>query len=273
MSQIERIFVVVDPSNETHVALERVLITTSFMEVKPEIRVFVGVDNDAVDTRETNDNLFRDQDWFAKEIRAPLEAAGLEHKVQLCWSSQWQESIIQESRRFSASEIYLPVHRHAASSRFSFTQSKWDVIKGAYCPVLLVRPGAKEQRKVILAAVNFQATTEAQRKINSLILQRGALVAKNYGAEFHVVNGFMDSMNYPDRGKLMEATNLPSSHIHVDQGYTSEVVSRVADRIGAELVVIGTLGQNGKTGTLTRGNTAERVIAGLNVDVMVYNHS
>ena len=47
-----------------------------------------------------------------------------------------------------------------------------------------------------------------------------------------------------------------------------------ANQIGSsDLVVIGTLGQNGKTGTLVRGNTAERVIADLKVDVMVYNAS
>jgi len=273
MSEQKKLFVVVDPSNETHVALERVLIVATFMEVKPCIRVFVAVDTDATDTRETNDNLFRNQDWFAEQIRAPLEAAGLKYDIQLCWSTKWQESILQESRRFSADEIYLPVHRQAANSRFSFTQSKWDVIKGAYCPVVLVRPGAKEQRKIVLGAVNLQATTDVHKNINKLVLERGKEVAENYGAEFHVVNAYRESINYPDRAKLIEMTGVESTNIHVDEGYTSDVVAKVAEKLNADLVVIGTLGQNGKTGTLVRGNTAERVIADLKVDVMVYNAS
>ena len=273
MSDKKNIFVVVDPSNETHVALERVLIIQQFMDVKPRIRVFVAVDTDAVDTRETNDNLFRNQDWFAEQIRGPLEEAGLEYDIQLCWSTKWQESILQESRRFSADEIYLPVQRHAVNSRFSFTQSKWDVIKGSYCPVILVRPGGIEQRKVILAAVNFQATSEVQQNINTMILERGQEVASNYAAEFHIVNAFRDSINYPDRGKLSNASGLPASNIHVEEGFTSDVVARVSEKLGADLVIMGTLGQNGKTGSLTRGNTAERVIAALRTDVMVYNAS
>ena len=271
MADAKKIFVVVDPSNTKHVALERVIIISEFLDPKPQICVFVAVDSDSVDTRVSNDNLFRNQDWFSDQIRAPLDNAGLQYCIQLCWSSEWQEAILQEARRFSANEIFLPVHRHAANSRFSFSESKWDVLKGAHCPVVLVRPKAQQQRKVILAAVNFQATTETQREINKMIIERGHEVAKNYNAEFHVVNAYRDSLNYPDRGKLAHATKLPAAKIHVREGYTSEAVAEVAEEISADLVIMGTLGQNGRTRTLRRGNTAERVIAALKTDVMVFN--
>lgn len=49
-----------------------------------------------------------------------------------------------------------------------------------------------------------------------------------YGADFHVVNAFMNSMNYPDRSKLANETNLLSDKIHVEAAYTDEAVSKVA---------------------------------------------
>ncbi|MEC8427023.1 MAG: universal stress protein, partial [Pseudomonadota bacterium] len=81
---------------------------------------------------------------------------------------------------------------------------------------------------------------------------------------------YLDSMHYPDRGKLANETGLDAEHIHVKPGYTDEVVSAMAKELGADIVVMGTLGQTGKSRT-RRGNTAERVIAGLDVDVMVFN--
>ncbi len=271
MSVQQKLFVVVDPNDETHVALERAIITAALHTTKPYIYVFVAVDGDAVDTRASNDNLFRDQRWFDEQIKQPLTSAGLDYLIEVSWSTEWQASIMQSAKRFGADLIYLPVHAKQSSRRFTFTESKWELLKGAYCPVVLVRPGAKEQRKVILAAVNFQAQREVQKELNKLILEQARHFAEVYGAELHVVNGYLDSMNYPDRGKLAKETQLPAERIHVKNGYTSDVVSQVAADISADLVVMGTLGQNGMA-TSRRGNTAERLIAALDDDVMVINH-
>ena len=48
------------------------------------------------------------------------------------------------------------------------------------------------------------------------------------------------------------------------------VIAKVAKKIDADVVVIGTLGQTGLTKT-RRGNTAERVISAVDVDVVVVN--
>lgn len=124
---------------------------------------------------------------------------------------------------------------------------------------------------MILAAVNFQAQRDVQRELNKKIIEYAKYYADTYGAELHVINGYMDSMNYPDRGRLVNETGLPSHRVHVKNGYTSDVVSALADEIHADLVVMGTLGQNGMTKT-RRGNTAERLIAAVDSDVMVVNH-
>ncbi len=272
MSKQQKMFVVVDPNDEQHVALDRVKMTSQLQEVKPFVHVFVAVDGDAVDTRAYNANLVRDQSWFEDKIRKVLTEAGVEHLIEVSWSSEWQESIMQSAKRANADLIYLPVHAQTTSSRrFLFTESKWELLKGAYCPVVLIRPGAHDQRKTVLAAVNFQATRDMQIELNEKILSSARYISDVYGADLHVVNGYMDSMNYPDRGRLVKETGLTADHIHVDHGYTSDVVSKVAEEINADLVVMGTLGQNGMTKT-RRGNTAERLIDALDTDVMVINH-
>lgn len=271
MSKAEKLFVVVDPSDAVQIALERALIMGRKHEVPPELFVFVGVDGEAADLRAVNDNLFRNQDWFESEIRKPAQEAGMKCTIEVSWSNEWQKSIVDSAKRFGAERIYLPVHARTNSSRFTFSEAKWDVLKTATCPVVLIQPGAKQERKTVLAAVNFQALEDAQQSLNESILYWARTVADIYGAELHVVNGYLDSMLYPDRGSLARAAQLPSDKIHVEQGYTNDVVSSVAREINADLVVMGTLGQNGQTRT-RRGNTAERVIAALTQDVMVVNH-
>ncbi|MFC6633218.1 universal stress protein [Microbulbifer taiwanensis] len=267
------IFIVVDPNDDQQVALERALTTAKLRTPQPKLVIFVAVDGEAVDTRATNDHLFRDESWFREQIRKPVEDAGLECELLVCWSSDWQGAIIQESKRYNAEMVYLPVHA-TSSRRFTFAESKWQVLKSARCPVVLIRPGAKDRRKVVLATVNYQAQTNQQRQLNRQITERANYIANVYGAELHLVNAFLDSMLYPDRGalaKLADKTGVPTSRIHVKRGYTNEVVAEVAKDIDADLVVMGTLNQYGETGSLLRGNTAERVIGSLDVDVMVCN--
>ncbi|WP_096086014.1 universal stress protein [Agaribacterium haliotis] len=273
MAKAERIFVVVDPSSNQHPALDRVIRTAVLRPEMPVVKVFIAVDSESTDTRAVNDNLFRHESWFGEEIRGPLEKAGIEYSLEISWSGEWQKSIVQASKAFGTDRIYLPVHeRSESTSRFSFSESQWDLLKTAECPVVLIQPGAKEDRKVVLAAVNFQALSDEQRALNKSILHWGKEVAEMYKAEFHVVNAYLDSMNYPDRGRLANETGLSSDRIHVEAGYTDESVSAVADRINADLVVMGSLGQNGLTGSRRRGNTAARVIAALKQDIMVVNH-
>ncbi len=271
MSKPTKLFVVVDPNDETHIALERAIITSALHSTKPHVHAFVAVDGDAVDTRSSNDRLFRDLTWFEKNIKSPLANAGINYTLEVSWSGEWQKSIVESAKRLSADLIYLPVHAKTNPGRFSFTESKWELLKTASCPVVLIRPGANAQRKVILAAVNFQAQRDVQIALNKKIIEQAKHFANVYGAELHVINGYLDSMSYPDRGKLVNQTGIANDKIHVENGYTSEVVSALAEKINADLIVMGTLGQNGMTKT-RRGNTAERLIAAVDTDVMVINH-
>lgn len=271
MAKPQRLFVVVDPNDTNHIALERAIITSALREPKPIIHAFVTVDPNAVDTRTVNENLFRDLSWFEQAIKNPLTSAGIQFNLEVSWSSEWQKSVMESAKRFDADLIYLPVHANIASTRFFFTESKWELLKTAYCPVVLIRPGAHEQRKVILAAVNFQAERDVQKELNKKIISQAKYYAEVYGADLHVINGYMDSMTYPDRAKIINETGLPNDRIHVENGYTSDVVSALAEKINADLIIMGTLGQNGMTKT-RRGNTAERLIAAVDTDVMVINH-
>jgi len=270
MSNQERMFVVVNPTLNKHVALQRAIITAKLLTPSPLICVFVAIDPDTVDTDASNDKVYRNTDWFEEQIHSPLRAAGLDYKIEVSWSHNWQKSIMRSAEQFAATRILIHAGEPKTSRRFSFAESKWELLKRANCPVLVVRDGAAEQRKVVLAAVNFQASRKHQEVLNDNIISRGRDLAESYGADFHVANAYIDSMLYPDRGRLLREADLDPDKIHVVKGYTDEAIAKVAKEISADVVIIGTLGQTGQAKT-RRGNTAERVISALDVDVVVVN--
>jgi universal stress protein E len=270
MPSRERIFVVVNPTLDQQVALDRAIITAKLMDPLPELCIFVAVDSNTVDLNANNAKIYRNTDWFEQQIHQPLKKAGLDYSIEISWSDNWQQAIMVSAKRFAATRIMIRAGKPVKSRRFIFAESKWALLKEAECPVLLVRDGAAPQRQTVLAAVNFQASRINQDKLNKNIIAYGNQLAHSYNADFHVVNAYIDSMLYPDRGRLAHRTGLESDHIHVIQGYTDEVIADTAKKVNADLVVIGTLGQTGLTKT-RRGNTAERVISAVDVDVLVVN--
>ena len=77
-------------------------------------------------------------------------------------------------------------------------------------------------------------------------------------------------MDYPDYGRLAKRTGLPSEQLFVRPGSIETVVTNTAKEVGADIVLLGTRPDNGMT-SMIRRNTAERVAAKLDVDLMVVN--
>ena len=110
-SDQERVFVVVDPTASEHIALQRAIITARFRTKAPTLYVFVAVDSESIDTRATNDSLFKNSQWFEDEIHGPLKQEGLDYQIEISWSSEWQRSILKSANRFGADMILLPIQK------------------------------------------------------------------------------------------------------------------------------------------------------------------
>lgn len=264
----ERLFVVVDPRDRTHVALQRAIITSLLRERLPKLYVYICVDTEAVGDQ--RDDLLFDQQWIDSNIRQPLTENALPYEIELSWSPRWLESILKSSERFAADMIMVPAHSLDAGTPFVMSRHKWELLQYATCPTLIVRENSKPRRELILAAVNSQASKHEQQALNRRILEHGARVATRYDAEFHIVNAYRDSLWYPDWSFLRRQTGLSPDHIHVRQGYTDKVVPSVAAELGADIVVAGMLNQRGTTSTI-RGNTTARLLAALEVDTLIVN--
>jgi len=103
--------------------------------------------------------------------------------------------------------------------------------------------------------------------MNEKILERGKYLADLYGAELHVVNAYKDSEDFPDRGLIQRMSDVPIENIHRDMGKPEDVIFDVAQKVNADFVILGTKPRHSIRAAL-RGNTSEKVMDRLNIDVM-----
>ena len=260
-----KILVIIDATHEQHLALERMIITSEVKEPGAHIHLFISVDSENTDLGSENANLYRDDTWL-KSITDKLDQTGVKYSFELCWSNEWQLAVLNSAKRFEPDHIFMPAPNEGKKSFFSNQQ--WALLRTAVPPVSIVRSKDTKPRKKMLAAINIQKHDDPNyARLNEKILAKGQEIAEHYGADFYVVNAYKDSMHFPDRQQIMRISGLPSERVHAEEGDPATVISRYAKELGADTVLIGTMARQGAS-ALMRGNTSEKVLSKLGVDVI-----
>jgi len=267
---VRNILVVVDPSQPSNLALERAVATAGLVKgnsVQVNMHILIAVDADNTDTSADNASLYRTGAWFFERIVGPLQEAGVAFTVEMCWSTDWYGSIMKSAVANKATVIMLPMLHKPSSRDRLFNESIWRLLRTARIPVLIVQRETDGNRKTVLASVNEQSTGEDYQQLNDLIIERSRWIAGMHGSELHLVNAYATSLDYPDRGYLLQKTGIASANIHLLAGEPEDVIAKVAEDIDCDILVIGARARTNRW----RGNTAERIITKVNSDILVIN--
>lgn len=162
------------------------------------------------------------------------------------------------------------------------------------CPVWIIKGGAQQRFRRILAAVDPKPLDHPREPLNIKILELATSLAESDGSELHVVyvwphwtewavpqpngiqTGDMERMKreiehaqekmlskliapYRDAGQI--------DHIHLLKGIPGDKIAHLAEELNIELLVMGTVCRTGITGFLI-GNTAERVLDQVHCSVL-----
>ena len=269
MAKPETFFVVINPTLDRHVALERVIAIANSLPVKPRIVVFIGVDATRIVDKPSNKNLYRDSGWLEREICAPLQGNDIDFDIVFSWCSSWAASVIQVAESVGATMIFMRA-QPTVDSFFQFNFGKWNVFKNSKCPVLLVSGEGLTKTGVVLAAVKWQTQNGEQKLLNRKILDAAKAASSWSGNQLHVVNAYKDSISHPDRGSLLRNAGVANSNLHIVQGESTKVIASAAIGTEANLVVVGTKGHSYHSSKIHPAKL-ERLLSLIDVDVLVVN--
>ena len=170
------------------------------------------------------------------------------------------------------------------------------------CPVWLMKPPEQSNYSNILAAVDFELNPmHSEHGLNRQILEMAASLALSDFASLHIVHAwealadktllsrggmsaevvanFIESEQTRHRNELYrlaeelrgwigkEAYDYLSPRVHLPEGSAKKVIAPLADRLQADLVVMGTVARTGISGLII-GNTAEAILDQLACSVL-----
>lgn len=257
--------VVVDPSHDRHLALERMLeIVRQPRKWDLEFHLIVGFEiGDKTDT-DTPMEIVKNTDWFS-DLSRPLDELGVNYTTEYFWTSDWRKSITGAATRYGCDTIMLC--ESSAEHKKGIRDSKWDLVRHSTCDVVIADVGTNAPFKTILAAVNTQQQDPAHVALAEKVLARGLALAEVFEAELHVVNAYKDSENFPDRSLIRRMSGLPRENIHRDMGKPEDVIALCADKVKADMVILGISPRKGLAATFS-SHTVEKVMEKIEVDVV-----
>jgi len=257
--------VVVDPSHERHLALERMMeIVNQQKKWDLEFHLIVGFEiGDKTDT-DTPMEVVRGSDWFSELLR-PLNDTNVKYTTEYFWTRDWRKSIINAATRYACDTVMIC--ESSAEHKKGIADSKWDLIRQAPCDVVIADEGTTAPIKCILAAVNTQQHDDAHVALAEKILERGLFLADYFEADLHVVNAYKDSEDFPDRSLIRRMSGLPRENVHRDMGKPDEVIAGVAEKVNADMVILGISPRKGISATFS-SRTVEKVMERISIDVL-----
>ena len=300
MKTYQKILVVIDPSTNEQKALKRALdLATKIKETgcQVEINAFLSIFDFSYemttilssDERDAmRQSVISDKEFWLKKVINDLNPS-IEVQSQVVWHNRPFEAIIEQVLTNNYDLVIKGTHQHDKLKSVVFTPTDWHILRKCPCPVLLVKEHAWPINGNILAAINVGSDEEEHHLLNEKITAEAKSLAHLIQGNVHLVNSFpgtpiniaieIPEFNSSEYNNTMHKHHEESminhankfdiciTKTHVEEGLPETVIEKVASKIDAELVILGTIGRTGISAALI-GNTAEHVIDQLNCDVL-----
>ena len=233
-------------------------------------------------------SVIRDKEAWIEDLISDL-GSDVDIDYQVVWHNRPFEAIIEQVIEHNFDLVIKGTHQHDKLKSVVFTPTDWHILRKCPCPVLLVKDHAWPENGNIIAAVNVGSDEDEHHSLNAKITEEAKQLAHLIKANVHLVNSYpgtpvniaieipeFNSSEYNDNmlkhheQAMVNYANkydISVKNTHVEEGLPETVIEQVAEKLDAELVILGTVGRTGFSAALI-GNTAEHVIDQLNCDVL-----
>ncbi|OUR62103.1 universal stress protein UspE [Colwellia sp. 39_35_sub15_T18] len=301
METYQNILAVIDPTTDEQKALKRAIELAASIKVNGsesiKVNAFLTIFDFSYEmttilsSNERNvmrQSVIKDKTLWLENIINELKS-DINIECQVVWHNRPFEAIIEQVIQHNYDIVIKGTHQHDKLKSVVFTPTDWHILRKCPCPVLLVKEHAWPENGNIVASLNVGSDEDEHRSLNVKITEQAKQLASLIQANVHLVNSFpgtpvniaieipeFNSTEYNDtmlkhhqQAMIAHANKFDISVIntHVEEGLPETVIAQVAEKIDAELVILGTVGRTGISAALI-GNTAEHVIDQLNCDVL-----
>lgn len=173
-----------------------------------------------------------------ERLAAAMREVGARVTTRIVWGAPPYEAILASAHDWQADLLVVGTHE-PGTPHTRLTDTDWQLLRRAACPLLLVKSAVFGGYRTILAAIDPLPGSDELNFVDGAVLAASRCVAKACGSTVRTIQGFP----------------------------AWSVIAAAADR-GADLVVAAAARQHGFAAAVV-GNTAELVAGELECDVLI----
>ena len=263
---IDKIMLVIDPTQEQQAGFKRAL--GSARLTAAALHLYLCLDDSDGGTEAGREQLVVRFQLLLDKLSQEARQQGVTASCEIEWAEDWPAGVVQAAARCNAGLVVKSSFDHSDIQREMRTTSDWELLRHSPCPVLLIKNYSDWQHRRILAAIDVNSKDDTHTQLNQQVVNFAGSFAESHGCQLHIVNAYQNSQPMPSQQQLAQLCGVPLSQAHVREGVADEVISGIVEELGADLVIIGTVGRSGIRGKLF-GNTSEKLLDQTHADLLV----
>jgi nucleotide-binding universal stress UspA family protein len=262
----------------------------TMLDVIPHVPKAVGMLTRIAEPAELEDLVARDRRDRLLEMASEYSDTGVDIDVVVCRGKPAVEIVRQVIRQ--QHDLVIKVAGGSVDQGYFFNGPGQSLMRTCPCPVWVLKPDVHGRFARVLAAVDMDDEDEAHASLNSRIIAIAQGIAERENAELHFVSAcdlWMESSLRRRAGDaeidellsfrraqteqeledllVRSEVDMRRAGVHVLHGTPYERIHDTAKKLGADLVVLGTVCRSGIAGFLI-GNTAEQLLTRLKCSVL-----
>jgi len=302
MKTISKILAVIDPTTADQPGVNRA--SWLAKETGAELELLVCYYNeylsgdrlfDSPSLEKARDEVIQNQEKHLETIAEPIRASGITVKTSAVWDHPLHEGIVRHAVATNADIVVKDTHHHSAVTRALLTNTDWNLIRTCPTRLWLVKPIEISETPVFVAAIDPMNQHDKPAALDDEILQLSKTLAGKVGGEVHAFHSYdpriavatatanayipvslpfdeIEQQMHEDHQKrfkeITEFHEVDDDKSHLVAGLTHEELPLCAEKVGADVVVMGAVARN-RWKRLFIGATAERTLEYLPCDLLI----
>jgi universal stress protein E len=302
MKKINRILTIIDPTTDTQPALQRAAWVAE--KTGADLELFICYYNeylsgdrlfDSPSLEKARQEIIAGHEKHLDKLAEPLRENGIDVTTTALWDHPLYEGIVRHAAATGADLVLKDTHHHSAVSRALLTNTDWNLIRACASPLWLVKPQDIADQPVFVASIDPLNEHDKPAALDDEILVLSKSLADACGGEvraFHsydpriavataTANAYIPvSLPFDEIEKQMreqhekrfneviEFHGIDEDKSHLIAGLTHEELPELAEKIKADVVVMGAVSRN-RWKRLFIGATAERTLEHLPCDLLI----
>ena len=302
MREIKKILSVIDPTVEAQPAMHRAAWLAKASGAELELLVcyyneYLSGDRlfDSPSLEKARAEVIANQEKHLEELAEPIRATGVVVTTSAVWDHPLHEGIVRHSVESEADIVFKDTHHHSAVARALLTNTDWNLIRTCPTPLWLVKPHDFAEAPVFVAAIDPLNQHDKPAALDDEILNISKTLGDNVSGDVHAFHSYdpriavatatanayipvslpfdeiEQQMHEEHEKRFTEITSfhgIDDDHAHLVAGLTHEELPMIADKLKADVVVMGAVARN-RWKRLFIGATAERTLEHLPCDLLI----